>query len=353
MRDIKIVKDSQRKENQLCIGIDLGTSWTAVMSDRGDRFLNRTIVGYPKDIIGHQVVGSNFVVGEDALKQRESLSLYFPLESGVVKDTTEKDIAAATELLTYVVSLTQPRPEDEVCGIIGVPARASIISKELLLRIAKDALHVAAVVSEPFLVAYGLGTLRNTIIVDIGAGTIDVCGLKGMLPGEEDQITLVTAGDYIDNFLLIAITECYPDVQLTKNLARKIKEEYSFVGPPSSPVMVTLRVGGKPRQFEVTQEIRAACESIVPDVVEAIQSIVRGFDPEKQEDALKNIYLAGGGSKIKGLDRMVAAELKGYGEVGVSCVEDPVFAGCAGAIKLISDVPPKLWDRLGTMTYIE
>jgi rod shape-determining protein MreB len=353
MRDIEILKDSHKKENQLSIGIDLGTSWTAVMSDRGDRFLNRTIVGYPKDIIGRQVVGSNFVVGEDALQQKESLSLYFPMESGVVKDTTEKDITAATELLTYAVSLTKPRPEDEVCGIIGVPARASIISKELILRIAKDALHIATVVSEPFLVAYGLGTLRNTIIVDIGAGTIDVCGLKGMFPGEEDQITLITAGDYIDNFLLTAITERYPDVQLTKNLARRIKEEYSFVGPPSSPVMVTLRVGGKPRQFEVTQEIRAACESIVPDMVEAIQSIVQGFNPENQEDALKNIYLAGGGSRIKGLARMVAAGLKGYGEVGVNCVEDPIFAGCVGAIKLISDIPPKFWARLGTMIYFD
>ena len=113
MRDEEIIlKDSPKNVNQLCVGIDMGTSWTSVMSDRGGRYNDRTVVGYPKDIIGQQVVGCNFVVGEDALRQKESLSLYFPLESGVVKDATEEDIAAATELLTYAVSLAHPRPDD-------------------------------------------------------------------------------------------------------------------------------------------------------------------------------------------------------------------------------------------------
>lgn len=335
------------------MGIDLGTSWTAVMSDRGDRFLNRTIVGYPKDVIGWKVVGSNFVVGEDVLRQKDSLSIYYPMERGVLKDTTDEDITAATELLTYVVSLARPRPDDEMCGIIGVPSQASIISKELLLRITQDVLHIAVVVSEPFLVAYNLGKLRNSIVVDIGAGTVDICGLKGILPGADDQVSLITAGDYIDNFIVTAVTERYPDVQLTKNLARKIKEEYSFVGVPSSPVMVTLRADGKPGQYDVTEEIRAACESIVPDIVETIQYIVKGFDPEKQVDALKNIYLAGGSSRIRGLDKMIEAGLKGYGKVSVGCVEDPVFGGCSGAIKLSNDVPPKFWDKIGTMKYSE
>jgi rod shape-determining protein MreB len=351
MRDVELLKDSHKKKNQLCVGIDLGTSWTAVMSDRCDRYNDRTIVGYPKDIIGRHIVGSNFVFGEDALRQRGSLTLYFPLESGVVKDTTEEDIAAATALLTYAVSLIRPRPDEEVCGIIGVPAQASIISKELLLNIAKDVLHIAVVVSEPFLVAYNLGTLRNSIVVDIGAGTVDICGFKGMLPKEEDQITLITAGDYIDTFLMTAISEHYPDVQLTKNLARKMKEAHSFMGAPSSPVVVTLRAGGKPGKYDITEEMRVACESIVPDIVEAIQSIVQGFDPEKQADALENIYLAGGGSRIKGLDKMIKGAMKGYGKVRVECVEDPVFGGCAGAIKLANDVPPQFWDKIGTMIF--
>ncbi|MEE9503548.1 MAG: MamK family actin-like protein [Thermodesulfobacteriota bacterium] len=353
MSELTLLKDAYKRKNQLCIGVDLGTSWTAVMSESNVKHNDRTVVGYPKDIIGRHVVGSNFVFGEDALRQKQSLSLYYPLESGVVKDTTDEDIAAATAFLTYTVSLVRPRPDEQLCGIIGVPARASIVSKELLLDIAKDVLHIAVVVSEPFLVAYNLGALRNAIIVDIGAGTVDVCGVKGMLPREGDQITLITAGDYIDNFLMNAISEHYPDVQLTKNLSCRIKEEHSFVGAPSSPVVVTLRAGGKPGKYDVTEEVRAACESIVPDIVEAIQSIVQGFDPEKQAEALEHICIAGGGSRVKGLDKMIKRAMKGYGKVNVECVKDPVFGGCAGALKLAHDVHPQFWDRIGIIKYSE
>jgi rod shape-determining protein MreB len=337
------------RNNQLILGIDLGTSWTAVMSSRGGRYNDRTIVGYPKDIIGQQVVDSNFVVGEDALRQRESLSLYFPLERGVVKDVTKEDITAAEALLTYAVSLAHPRPEDKVCSIIGVPAQASIISRELLLSIAKDVFHVAAVVSEPFLVAYALNKITNSIVIDIGAGTIDVCIMKGALPGAKDQITFFKAGNYLDRSLETAITTKHPNVQITNNLTRKIKEKYSFVGKSNGRAMAILRADGQPTQFDLTKEIKTVCESIVPEIIEKVEMLIPQFDPEEQEEALKNIYLAGGGSRIKGLDKMIANKLKKYGKVIVKSVDDPDFAGCVGALKMAIDVPPSKWGQIGCM----
>ena len=341
------------RNNQLVLGIDLGTSWTSVMSDRGDRYNDRTIVGYPKDIIGQKIVGTNFVVGEDALRQRGSLSLYFPLERGVVNEVTEEDIAAAEALLTYVVSLAHPRPEDKLCGIIGVPAQASIISKELLLSIAKDVFHAVAVVSELFLVAYALNKVVNSIVIDIGAGTIDVCIMKGALPSAKDQVTFFKAGNYLDRSLETAITTKYPNVQMTCNQARKIKEKYSFVGKSNGRAVATLRTKGEPKKFDLTKEIRTVCESIVPEIIEKVEMLIPQFDPEDQEEALKNIYLAGGGSRIKGLDIMIADKLKKYGKVTVRSVDDPYFAGCVGALKMASDMPPGFWDRIGTMKYSE
>ena len=112
------------------------------------------------------------------------------VEAGVLSDKDEVfGINRQGQMSPRAVEF-RGRDPDQLCGIIGVPARASIVSKELLLNIAKDVLHIAVVVSEPFLVAYDLGTLRNSIIVDIGAGTVDICGVKGMLPGEEDQVEL-------------------------------------------------------------------------------------------------------------------------------------------------------------------
>jgi rod shape-determining protein MreB len=341
-------EDQTTKSNQLLIGIDLGTSRTAVMTNRGYKKITRSIVGYPKDIIGIKFLGKAQVFGDEALKNRSALTLYHPLEDGVVRDASEKDYNAAVELLKHVISEAKQNEEVSVSGIIGVPSRASIMNKELLLKIAHEVMSTALVVSEPFMVAYHMNKLNNCIVVDIGAGTVDICGVKGSIPGQKDQVTLLKGGDFIDERLESAIQQKYFDVQLTRNLVRTIKEQYAFVGvSPTGPLKVSLRIEGKPAEYDITDEMRGVCESIVPDIVENIINIMKGYDPENQQEALNNIYLAGGGSNIKGLDTMIAARLKEYGEITVRCVEDPDFSGCAGALKLAQDLPPEHWDKIG------
>ncbi len=336
-----------QETTQLLLGIDFGTSRTAVMSNRGYKKITRSIVGYPKDIIGIKFLGKSQVFGDEALKNRSALTLYHPLEDGVVREASEKDYNAALELLKHVINEARQGEEVEVAGIIGVPSRASIMNKELLLKIAREVMPVAMVVSEPFMVAYHLNKLNNCIIVDIGAGTVDICGVKGSIPGSKDQITIIKGGDYIDERLESTIQQKYYDVQITRNLVRTIKEQHAFVGPPEQPLNVTLRSEGRPGEYDITMEMRAVCESIVPDIVENVLTIMKGYDPEDQPEVLQNIILAGGGSNIKGLDKMVADRLSEYGEIVVTCVSDPDYSGCAGALKLAQDLPPQHWDKIG------
>lgn len=334
-------------DKQLIIGVDLGTSRTAVMSNRGYKGIVRSIVGYPKDIIGIKLLGKTQVFGDEALRHRSALTLYQPLEDGVIREGSEKDYTAALELLRHVVNEAKQGADMPVAAIIGVPSRASIVNKELLLQIARELMSTALVVSEPFMVAYYLNKLSDAIIVDIGAGTVDICGVKGSVPGPKDQFTTLKAGDYIDERLESAIQQKYYDVQITRNLVRTIKEQHAFVGEPEGPVLVTLRRDGKPEEYDITREMRAVCESIVPDIVENIIAITKGYDPENQADVLQNIYLAGGGSQLKGLGAMVERQLAEFGPVKVTCVDDPDFSGCAGALKLAMDLPPEHWDKIG------
>ena len=74
------------------------------------------------------------------------------------------------------------------------------------------------------------------------------------------------------------------------------------------------------------------------------------FDPEQQEETLKNIILAGGGSRIRGLDAMLEEQLQEYGDIEVTCVEDPDFVGSAGALQLAEEVPVDQWHELGLMS---
>ncbi len=340
-------ENQNKNSNQLLLGIDFGTSRTAVMSDQGYKAITRSLVGYPKDIIGIKLLGKAQVFGDEAIKNRSALTIYKPLEDGVIREASERDYNAALELLKHVVEEAKQGQDVEVSCILGVPSRASLMNKELLLEIAQKIVSVAMIVSEPFMVAYQLNKLSNAIIVDIGAGTVDICGVKGAIPSASDQVTILKGGDYIDERLESAIGQKYYDVQLTRNLVRTIKEQHAFVGEPASPLHVTLRKEGKPSSYDITDEMRTVCENIVPDIIENIIHIMKDYDPEDQPEVLKNIYLAGGGSQIKGLAGMLETKLQDYGDVKVTCVTDPDFTGCAGALKLTQDLPPEHWEKVG------
>ncbi|MBF0456201.1 MAG: rod shape-determining protein [Magnetococcales bacterium] len=331
----------------LFLGIDLGTSRTTIMSNRGAKEVVRSVVGYPKDIIGVKLLDRTSIVGDEALEKKSYVNLHFPLEDGVLKEASEKDTQAAKELLQHAISLAQPQPGDKVCGIVGVPARASMSNKNQLLRIADELLDFSMVVSEPFMVAYGLDKLTNAIIIDIGAGTIDICAMKGTVPGPDEQITLMKAGNHIDEYLSKAIKESYPGVQITPLLARKIKDQYGFVGQPPQDIVINLRSEGKPQPHEITKEVGMACETILADIIENVEQLITTFDPEDQEEAVSNIILAGGGSRLVGLDELLADSLSEYGPVNVLRISDPVFAGCSGALKMATELPVDYWNQVG------
>ncbi|MBF0415768.1 MAG: rod shape-determining protein [Magnetococcales bacterium] len=341
------MESSAQQGRNLFLGIDLGTSRTTVVSNRGTKEAVRSVVGYPKDIIGVKLLDQTNVVGEEALDRRSYLNIHFPLEDGVLKEASEKDTQAAKELIQYAISLAHPQPGDRVCGIVGVPARASISNKNQLLRITNELMHFSMVVSEPFMVAYGLNKLTNAIIIDIGAGTIDICAMRGTIPGAEEQVTLMKAGNHVDNFLTSLISESYPNVQITTLLAQKIKDQFGFVGQPEQDIIVNLRANGKPQPHEITREVRMACEAIVPDIIENVQQLITIFDPENQEEVVGNIILAGGGSRMRGLDRILADSLREYGDVRIHLVDDPIYAGSLGALKMATELPLEYWNQVG------
>ena len=82
-------------------------------------------------------------------------------------------------------------------------------------------------VTEPFATAYGIGEISGSICVDIGAGTTDIARLYGIFPAE-DQLTIQEAGDWIDMRLLIG-SKKYTGAQVTKDMVRKWKEQFSYV----------------------------------------------------------------------------------------------------------------------------
>lgn len=336
----------KKEDDSLFVGIDLGTSRSSISASNNTREWSESYVGWPRDFISLKVVGKPVLFGSEALKHRLSVDLCRPLEHGVIKEGIERSEEAVKEIIKHLIELAKPSPEQKIYAVVGVPADTLKVNKLAIRRAVSEFVHSLIVVSEPFAVAYGLNLLDKAMVIDIGAGTTDLCIMHGTIPSEEDQKTILIAGDYIDEQLYSYLNEKYPNSKFNKNMVRQFKEQYSFVREVPGDILVELPVEGRPVMHDIKDEIRRACESILPAIIETTTEMIARFDPEFQAKIKNNIVLAGGGSLIRGIREYLQDALKEYGPCNVTCVNDPLFAGSDGALKLAQDMPAKYWDQL-------
>jgi rod shape-determining protein MreB and related proteins len=170
--------------------------------------------------------------------------------------------------------------------------------------------------------------------------------MHGRYPTDEDQRTLPNAGDSIDEQLTQLISERYPEAQFSIHMIREWKERWSFVGEPRSRVVVTAPVKGKPTELDITDEMRAACESIVAPISETAIDLLSKVEPEFQDRVRHRIVLAGGSSLISGLADALQKSLLPIGGGRVVVVKDPVFAGSDGSLAIARDASSSDWEKL-------
>jgi len=342
----------------LYLGMDLGCFKTSVAAANGTREVVHSIVGWPKDPVSRKMLGKDVVFGNEAFQHRLALNVIRPFEKGALKyaegenkgvpgDQLAKYKDAARELVKHAISLARPPKGTLVYGVIGAPAKASILNKKELIEACKGTFEAVMIVSEPFAVAYGMNMLEDALVVDIGAGTTDLCRMHGAIPTEDDQITLGEGGDTIDEHAYNLIRKRHPHAQFTVNMVRDAKERLSFVNDVNDKAIVTWPdENGIPTKFDITEELKSACKTIVPGIIEGLQKLIGSYDAEFQKRMLQNVVLAGGGSQIRGLDRLMEEDLQKYGGGRVTKVIEPVFAGANGALKLAMDMPEEYWKEV-------
>jgi rod shape-determining protein MreB len=338
------------KEKYLSVGIDLGTSQSAISTSNGGHFVVDSYVGWPVDMVARKVVKKSVLIGAEAIENRSLLDLHRPLEQGLIKEGSEKDIAAVKEILGHLIGLAVDNGGEEkerkVRAVVGVPAETLRVNKQQLRQVMKGMVDGLIIVSEPFAVAYGLEALLHTLIIDIGAGTTDFCVMKGHYPTEEDQRTLTRAGDSVDDLLSKLIAERHPGIQFSQHMVRGWKEEFGFVGEQKEKVVVSAPSQGKAQKVDITEEMRLACESLVAPFSETMLDLLAAVEPEYQERVRKNVILSGRGSRIRGLPAALEKSLAEVGGGKVTVVEDPVFAGSNGGLAIALDADEADWERL-------
>lgn len=341
----------QEPHGVLYVGMDLGTSRTAIACSNGVRESVASVVGYPKDVVSRKHLRREVIVGDEAYEHRLSLDFHRPLAQGVIRGSDDGEdpaaLRAAKDLVRHAVGLARARADELVYGVIGCPAQASIRNRQAILEAAREVFDSVMICSEPFAVAYGLDRLSDVLVIDIGAGTTDLCRMHGTMPEAGDQVTLPFAGDSIDEALLQGIRRRHPEAQVNLNMVRRWKERWGTVAEETEPIVVEAPVGGKPTPIDITEEMKEACRTIVPPIVRGLQELVASFDPEFQDRLKNNVLLGGGGSQIAGLGDAIEREMRErLGGGRVDTVEEPVYAGANGALKIAHDMPEEFWEKL-------
>jgi rod shape-determining protein MreB len=317
-----------------------------------------TVVGYANDGIVDNLLPGNVrtLFGAEALKRRLHLRLVQPLRDGVIED-----LSAARDFARHIRSLVNPPDHAELRAVIGLPANAERAARENLRQAVAGLFDKVIMIPEPFLAALGyrdesrladpayVDPVSNSLFVDIGGGTTDVCLVQGYFPTADDQISLPFAGDKVDVLLSEAVKKTYPDVALSLHKIRELKEQYSYVGKLENPVVVNVVAGGKMRQLDLGAQMGDCCTELLLRIFEAVKILIGRASSDSVTELLRNIVLTGGGSRIRGLDtelqRMLAEE--GFEQPQVRTAGEHYKEFVAkGALKAARQAKESQWQQL-------
>lgn len=354
----------QTARETLLVGLDLGTNTSALLassaksSDITVRELIPSVVGYAKDGILDGVLPGNASVlfGHEALKRKLYLDLVRPLKGGTIAH-----LDSARDFARHLRSRLTVATNAEIRAVIGVPAKADPAARESLRQAFAGVFDKVLFIPEPFLAALGLrdesrladagyaDPVRNSLFIDIGGGSTDLCLMRGYYPQAEDQISTTFAGDAIDQLVYNAILQTYPDCQISLHKVCEIKERHSFVMSPETQVVVDLVVAGRTRQFDVTEQLAAGCEALLKHILDLVRTLIARADPDAVPELLQNIVLTGGGSLVRGLGVALQTQLveDGYENPKVSVIGPSYKEQVArGAIKAARQAKDRQWQTI-------
>ncbi len=349
----------------LLVGFDWGTNTSRLYASTWgamDLAVDETIptiVGYAKDdvLVGVIPGDEQVLFGERALKHKLHLNLVRPLDGGVIQDVK------ASRLFARHLKAKLGQGHSEVRAVVGMPAGSDLEARENARAALGGVFNKVLFVPEPFLAALGYrqedrlqeveyqDPVLNSLYVDIGAGSADVCLVQGHFPTSEDQLTSKLAGDAIDRIILEKILAAYPDCGLTLPRVRAIKEKHSWVlsEDAASPAIATIMVGGKPRKIDVTKQVGEGCQALLEEVFNMTKELIARADPESVEELLQNLIVTGGGSLIKGFGVALQTKLleEGFENPRVHVLGDNYKDFVAkGALKTASRAREDQWQTL-------
>ncbi len=321
------------------IGIDLGTANTLVyVKGRG------IIINEPSVVAINKKTGQVLAIGKEAKKMVGKTPGHIvanrPLVDGVVSD-----FEVTEQMLKYFIDkvhrdsfsfFSRPRI------IVGIPSDVTEVEKRAVIDATINAgAREAYLIDEPMAAAIGarlpVQEAAGNMVVDIGGGTTDIAVIS--LGGVVASRNLRIAGDEMNEDI---IRYCRDDFNLLigEKTAEDIKIAIGSAYPQKEKMQIPVRgrdlVSGLPKEITLNDEhVREALSHSIKIIVNNIRTTIEETPPELLADIMqKGIILAGGGSLIRGLDKLVADQT----EMPVRMMEDPLTAVVRGTGIVLEDI---------------
>lgn len=320
------------------IGIDLGTANTLVHV-RGKGIVIRE----PSAVARHKKSKEILAIGASAKRMMGrapmTIETIRPLRDGVIADFD----ATAAMLTHYIKKVHEsgsslpkiPRPR----VVIGIPSGVTEVERRAVADAAISAgAREAHLIEEPMAAAIGAGLPiegpEGNFIVDIGGGTseIAIISLGGIVTGRSIRI----AGDEMDEAIINYVRLKY-SLLLGQPTAEDVKINVASFGNKKDGIKAekfTVVRGrdlesGLPKSVRLTSnEIQEALAPIIQEIVTNIVDTLEETPPELTNDIVeRGITLAGGGSLLGGIDKVISDATK----MPVWVADDPltcVVRGC-------------------------
>ena len=291
------------------IGIDLGTASVLIYVQGKGIVLNEpSVVALDKNS------GKLLKVGADAQamlgRTPGNIIAIRPLREGVISDyeVTERMLK---EFIHKVAGFMLVKPRVIICvpsGITEVEERAVIDAG-----IQAGARRVY-LIEEPVAAAIGAGIditqPDGNFIIDIGGGTSDIAVIS--LSGVVESASIKVAGDQFNESVVKYMRRTH-NLLIGERTAEEMKMKIGCVFPPEEETSIDVKgrclLTGLPKLVSVTStEMMDAFEEPVERIMEAVHQVLERTPPELVADISTNgIVMTGGGSLVKGFDKLVTA----------------------------------------------
>ncbi len=319
------------------MGVDLGTANTLVYVRREGIVLREPSVVARRADDNHILA-----VGEEAKRMLGrtpgGIVATRPMRDGVIADFDTTAAMLGHFIKKGLGNRTLLRPR----VIVGIPFGVTGVEKRAVIDATEQAgAREAFLIESPMAAAIGAGLPISepvgSTIVDIGGGTTEVAVIA--LGGIVTARSIRVGGDEMDEAIIQHCRRAY-NLLIGERTAEDIKISIGSAFPMKEEQTIDVRgrdlVSGLPRTVRMTSsEAREALAEPVAQILEAIKLTLERTPPELAADIVdRGIVMVGGGSLLRGIDRLVAEETG----MPVTVADDPLSAVALGTGRALEEI---------------